>query len=372
LTNGPLQGTKVVEIASFVTGPFAAMMLADMGAEVIKVEPPTGEPFRRFGRRVAGMSVNFLNANRNKKDVAIDLAEARGAAELTTLLEHADVLVTNWRPGVAERLGLAVEEVRRRFPRLVWVRISGFGPDGPLAATPAFDGLIQARSGLAVAQGDDAPHAVWAWLADKSTAAFAVQAVLAALVQRGVTGEGAVIELPMLDAFAYFNFPDLLTERTILGEADRPALNPQMRSVRPVPTRDGWVLLAPVRGAQLKRALVAFGHADRVDELKGLDPATASHRFFEIAAASTPSKTTTEWLEIFATLDVPAAPVLDFDAHLTDPQILHNQTYVEVTDSRFGTIRQPRFPARFSTGDAGIAPAPELDQDRAEVFGPTS
>jgi crotonobetainyl-CoA:carnitine CoA-transferase CaiB-like acyl-CoA transferase len=369
LRNGPLEGIRVVEVATFVTGPFAGMMLGDLGAEVVKVEPPGGEFFRRYGRRVDGLSVNFVNANRNKKDVVIDLRDDAGLAELTKLLDGADVLLTNWRPGVAERFGLGADDVRRRFPRLVWVKISGFGPDGPLASTPAFDGLIQARSGLTIAQGEDRPHAVWSWVADKTTAAFAAQAALAGVVQRQLTGEGSVVELPMIDAFAYFNFPDLLSERTIIAEADRPAVNAQMRTIRALPTKDGWLMLNPARGVQMKAALQAFGREQRADEIKVLDPATATDMFFDVCAEVTPAKTTAEWLEILAAIDVPAAPVLDFDGHLADPQVIHNGTYVEIADPRFGPIRQPRFPARFSSGDAGIEPAPDADQHREEIFG---
>ena len=369
MTNGPLHGVRVVEVATFVTGPFAAMMLADLGADVVKVEPPAGEYFRKYGRRVNGLSVNFVNANRNKKGVVVDLQQESGVAELTKLLDDADVLVTNWRPGVAERLGFGVDDVRRRFPRLVWVRISGFGPDGPLASTPAFDGLIQARSGLTYAQGEEEPHAVWSWVVDKTTAAFAAQAALAGLIQRNATGEGVVVELPMLDSFAYFNFPDLMSERTILAEADRPPVNAQLRAVRPIRTKDGWLMLNPARGVQIKHTLEALGCAHRADEFKMLEPAAATVRFFEIASEYSPAKTTAEWIAILEAVDAPAAPVLEYDGHLVDPQVLHNQTYVEIEDPRFGPIRQPRFPARFSTGDAGIEPAPELDQHREDVFG---
>jgi crotonobetainyl-CoA:carnitine CoA-transferase CaiB-like acyl-CoA transferase len=365
---GPLDGIRVVEVATFVTGPFAGMMLADMGAEVIKVEPPTGEPFRTYGRNVDGLSINFVNANRNKKAVALDLQSDDGMRALRALLERADVLIANWRPGVAERLGLDTDEVRRQYPRLVWIRISGFGSDGPLASTPAFDGLIQARSGLTYAQGEEEPHAVWSWLADKSTATFAAQAAMAGLIRRANTGDGTIVELPMLDAFAYFNFPDLLSERTILDEKDRPPINPLMRTIRAVPTKDGWLMINPARGVQIKRAMELFGHGDRVAETKVLDPATAVDRFFRLAAEVTPTKTTAEWIDLLTARDVPAAPVMTYDEHLADPQVIHNRTYVEIDHPRFGAIRQPRFPARFSSGDAGIEPAPDLDQHRDEIL----
>lgn len=356
----------MVEAAAFVTGPYAAMMLADMGADVVKVEPPSGDPLRTFGRRVAGLSVNFVNTNRNKSALTCDLRTDDGKAAFLKALEGADLLVTNWRPGVAEDFGLDADFVRRSFPKLVWVRISGYGPDGPLASTPVFDALIQARSGMMVAQGEDSPRPVWSWIVDKVTAAFAAQTGLAALVRRHMTGDGSIVDISMLDSFAYFNFLDLMTERTILSEHDRPALNSQNRGVRPVPTKDGWLMVNPVRGVHLKRALEAFGRAESIAELKTLDNSAATHRFFVIAEEAAVARTTADWLEILAEYDVPAAPVFDFDAHLADPQVAHNGTYVEMSDPRLGPIRQPRFPARFDTGEAGIMPAPDPGRPRGE------
>jgi crotonobetainyl-CoA:carnitine CoA-transferase CaiB-like acyl-CoA transferase len=357
---------RVVEAAAFVAGPFAAMMLADMGADLVKVEPPSGDPLRTFGRRVEGLGLNFVNTNRNKSSLTCDLRTEGGRAAFLDLLEHADMLITNWRPGVAEDFGLTAEIVRRQFPKLVWVRITGYGIDGPLASAPVFDALIQARSGMMVAQGEVEPRPVWSWIVDKVTATLAAQSGLAALARRHMTGDGSIVDISMLDSFAYFNFPDLMTERTILSERDRPALNTQNRGVRPVPTKDGWLMVNPVRGVQLKRALEAFGRAESIAELKKLDNSAATHRFFVIAEEAAVARTTAEWLEIMAAHDVPAAPVFDFDAHYMDPQVVHNGTYTEIADPRFGAIRQPRFPARFDTGDAGIVPAPDLVRPRSE------
>jgi crotonobetainyl-CoA:carnitine CoA-transferase CaiB-like acyl-CoA transferase len=180
-------------------------MLADMGPDVVKVEPPSGDPLRGFGRRVAGMSVNFVNTNRNKSALTCDLRTGEGKAAFLNILDGTDLLFTNWRPGVAEGFGLEADFVRRSFPKLVWVRITGYGPDGPLASTPVFDALIQARSGMMMAQGEDAPHAVWSWIVDKVTAVFAAQAGLAGLARRHATGDGSIVDISMLHSFGYFN-----------------------------------------------------------------------------------------------------------------------------------------------------------------------
>src|SRR5438874_2445718 len=146
---GPLDGIKVVELASFVSAPFATMMLGDLGAEVIKIEPPgKGDPMRNLGRNEAGVSPLFVNTNRGKRSVTLDLKDPAGQVELRALLRTADLLVCNWRPAVAARLGLVDEELAAENPRLIRIYVSGYGPDGPLADTPTYDSVIQARVGL--------------------------------------------------------------------------------------------------------------------------------------------------------------------------------------------------------------------------------
>jgi crotonobetainyl-CoA:carnitine CoA-transferase CaiB-like acyl-CoA transferase len=155
----PLDGVKVVEAASYVTGPFAALALADLGATVVKVEPPRGDPMRRFGIRHQGVGLGFAAVNRNKTSVTLDLKTEAGLDGLHELLGTADVFITNWRPAVAARLGLTPDAVRERHPQLVWIRLSGYGQDGPLADFPAFDGIVQARSGI-VSQNGEPPRLV--------------------------------------------------------------------------------------------------------------------------------------------------------------------------------------------------------------------
>jgi crotonobetainyl-CoA:carnitine CoA-transferase CaiB-like acyl-CoA transferase len=355
---GVLDGFRVVDAAAFVSGPFAAMMLADLGADVVKVEPPDGDAFRRFGRVEAGMGIMWANTNRNKRAVSIDLKSADGVPTLLGLLADADVLISNWRPGVAEGLGLTPEVVQKANPGLVWCRVSGFGPDGPLSQAPAFDSVIQARSGLMSLQGGHGtPAPVRGYPVDKVTSLFVTQAVLAALTRRGRSGQGAIIDLPMLDTVAYFNGPDLLSERTRLEDDGRPEFSPMLDSVRPIPTADGFVLISPVRGRQLKGMAAAAGHPEWIDEFKTLpNPAERTARIYGRMAEVTPSATTKEWIERFTEHDVPAAPVFDLDGHLNDPHVAENGTYVYSKHPQLGEIRQPRHPARY----AGIprAPAP--------------
>lgn len=340
----------MVDAATFLTGPLAAQALADLGAEVVKVEPPDGDGMRRFGRQVGGVGVQWLAANRTRWLRTVDLATAAGRAELDELLAGADALVTNWRPGVAERLGLAPDGVADRHPHLVWCRISGFGQDGPRAQEPAFDSVIQAASGLMAAQGDGGrPELVRTFVADKVTATYAAQAVLAGLVQRGRTGRGTVVDVSMLDALAYWGWPDLGAARALPGDRGGDGRNRQLGAVRALPTADGWLVVAAVRGRQLRGAVEAAGHPEWVEVLRSqADGEAVTAAFFDLLAGVTPSRTTGEWVRLLGEADVPAAAVSTLDDHLADPQVRHNGTYATAVHPEVGEHRFARYPARWS------------------------
>ena len=342
----PLAGLRVVEAANYLSGPFAGLMLADLGADVVKVEqPPNGDPFRLTGHRANGLGLMFVNVNHGKRTVMIDLKAPSGLEELTALLDGADVFLTNWRPGIAESLGLSEPAVRARHPRLVWVRISGFGQDGPLAARPAFDMLLQARSGLAVAQGgNEEPELLGTLFADKITSAFAAQSAIAAVRQRDVTGDGAVVDVAMLDAVAYFNFPDLLVNHVVEG---RGSTGPsQAKEARPLPCRDGWIVVSPVSRRQVAAAFDAVGHPEWMADVNALsDPTEVTRTIFGLLAKATPERTVAEWERIFTDHDLACGPVLDFAGHLADPQVIHNGLYETVDHDRVGPVRKIRHPA---------------------------
>jgi crotonobetainyl-CoA:carnitine CoA-transferase CaiB-like acyl-CoA transferase len=350
--SSPLSGVKVVDAASYITGPFAAAMLSDLGAEVIRIEPPGGDPHRRMGRAEAGLAMQFAHVNRGKRSVVADLKTPAGQETLAGQLADADVFITNWRTGVADRLGLTEASVRSRFPRLIWVRITGFGISGPRAHAPTFDPIIQAQTGLMYTQGTDArPQMMHSNVADKVTSCLAAQAALAALVARGAAGPGEIVDLAMLDAMSYFNAPDVLNERTRLADtAERPdSVNRMLGAVRAVPTADGWVLIAPARGKQVKGCLAAVGHPEWMDELRLVtDPAVRTERIYDLLQTVTPSRTTADWLAVFVIHDVPASDVLDIDGHLDDPQVAENETYAVVDDDLWGPTRFARHPARFA------------------------
>src|SRR5262245_32286014 len=214
----PLDGVRVIEAASYLSGPYTGQMLADLGAEVIKVEaPPRGDDFRRFNRPSAIYSPIFANANRGKRSVLADLKDSAQREAVLRLVGTSDVWITNWRPGVAERLGMSDDTLVDRNPRLVRLYLSGYGPEGPRADAPVFDTVVQATSGLTHAlASDDQPTLLPGFPLDKTTAALAAQAVIAALFARERTGRGERIDLSMLAAAAYVNFVELFANRTFV------------------------------------------------------------------------------------------------------------------------------------------------------------
>lgn len=340
----PLSGITVIETSSFLTGPFASMMLSDLGAEVVKVEPPGGDGFRRFGHNRDGFGASWTNANRGKRSIVIDLKMAEGVARLKHLLTTADVLIENWRPRVSESLGLGEEVVRELNPRLIRLSINGFGKSGALANAPAFDSLIQGRTGIVASEGRNGTPAVTPFnMVDKVTGTFGAQAVLAALYERERTGKGAVIQLPMLDVMGYFNFPDMFQHRTF--QNDRSDWKPPASQV--LATADGYVVISPANGQQMSKTLNAIERPEWKEDFKRMpDPVAMANEFFRRVGEVVMQKDTKHWLRVFAEQDVPAAPVFSLDEFLQDGQVAHNRIFSEV-DSHVGPIRTARHPAIF-------------------------
>ncbi|MGH9001020.1 MAG: CaiB/BaiF CoA transferase family protein, partial [Acidimicrobiia bacterium] len=293
---------------------------------------------------------------------ALDLKRDEGRARFADLLAGADVLVENWRPGVAARLGLDDDMLARRFPRLLHVAITGYGPDGPVAGEGAFDNLMQARTGLArlrFAEGRPAPLPTY--LADKVTSVMAVQAVLGALLERERTGQGGRLDVPMLDAMAYFNFTDVLEARTVVdageGEGGGSWLPAAATVSTIVETTDGWIAVSPSSRRHVAAVCEAAGHPEWMEEL------SEYKRFVDLGPelmqrveTVTRKGTSEEWLARFNAAGVPVAPVLDADGHLDDPQVVHNRIYSELLHPVAGRVRYPRFPARLRRPDGTLEP----------------
>jgi crotonobetainyl-CoA:carnitine CoA-transferase CaiB-like acyl-CoA transferase len=261
-------------------------------------------------------------------------------------LQTADVLIENWRPGVADSLGVGRDVIAALNSRLVRLSITGYGDSGPLAATPVFDAMIQARTGIVAAEADAGmAHLTPYSVVDKVTATFAAQAVLAALLDREKTGKGTHLDMPMLDIMAYFNFPDMFQHRTFADDA-----NPPIRSAsQTLETVDGGIVISPLTGVQMANTLRAVGREEWKAELRQIaDPVEMAAEFFRRVGTAVRDNARAHWLERFAMFDVPAAPVMTPDEHLADPQVANNEIY-RTAESPVGPVRRPRYPARFDS-----------------------
>ncbi len=346
----PLEGFTVLDACVYLAGPFAALTLADLGAEVVKVEPPEGDPMRRFGKLWKGTGAMFINMNRGKRVQTLDLKDPEALAEFRRLAARSDVLLENWRPGVADRLGLTDESLWAGNPRLVHCSVTGFGHSGPRSRTPAFDTVVQALSGLAWFHSREGrPQPLRTYVVDKLTGLFAAQAVLAALLQRERTGAGSRVDVDMLSVAAYFNFPDLFATRTGVDDDEQVEPEKEVGQNSVLPTSDGWVAVAPNKGAQVKRACEAVGHPEWIAELKQAKDTQSVNRILMSNLASvTGGMTTAEAVAAFEAHDVPAAPVLDLDGAIADPQAVHAGIYPTRQDPDLGELRSARYPGRFT------------------------
>jgi crotonobetainyl-CoA:carnitine CoA-transferase CaiB-like acyl-CoA transferase len=370
---GPLAGVKVVEAATYMTGPYATLLLADLGADVVKVEPPTGDTFRKFGRPSTYVSPPFASMNRGKRSVVLDLKDPADKAKLFALLADADVFLSNWRAGVADSLGLTDDALEAVNPRLIRVLVTGFGLDGPASGEPAFDTAVQARSGLMDALSPSGvPVILPGYPVDKLTALVATQAVLAALYQRERTGTGERIDLAMLDVAAALDFPDLFPNRVFVDHQPDDPHNQHLFTLRPLPASDGYVVIAPAASRHMRAAFEAVGHPEWADEVLAIPgQAALIDAFFDRIVSVTPSDTVEHWLARFRAHDVACAPCTTMDEHLVDPQIEHNDVYRTAQWDDAGTARYVRYPAVFKSWGHLVddRPPPRLGADTDTVVG---
>jgi crotonobetainyl-CoA:carnitine CoA-transferase CaiB-like acyl-CoA transferase len=370
---GPLAGIRVLDFSSVVSGPLCAQILGDLGAEVVKVEPPEGDTTRRLGPPFkAGLTPLFTHCNRNKRSVALDLKAPAGVEVARRLTRGADVLVENFRPGVAERLGIGWAELAAENPRLVYVAISGFGPDGPYAEQPAYDMVIQALSGLAHAQKEAGqPRLIRNLMADKASALSAAYSALAALFARERTGRGQKVELPMLDAYAAFGLVDVLGAHTFPPvEAPAPDLGAAL--YRAWETADGHVALLALEDHQFASLCRTLDREDLVSDPRCANlVARIQHaaELFPLLEAEIRKWTTAELVARARKFEAPLAPVNDLEAFLADPQVAANGTVFELEDPGAGTLRLLRHPARYGETPPSLRRRPpRLGEHTAEVL----
>ena len=359
---GPLSGIRVLDLTSVLFGPYAAQMLGDWGADVIKVEPPAGDTWRYTGVfRNRGMSGQFMAVNRNKRSLALDLKHPDGKAALARLIPTVDALVTNVRPAAMARLGFGYEACAKLNPRLIYAAATGFGQDGPWAARPAFDEIIQAASGLASSIGsDDEPAFVPSLMGDKICAMAMVGAVSAALFRRERTGLGQMVEVPMLETIAGFNSIEMLG-----GHAFDPPIGPtgykRMKNRRPVKTKDGWLTMLPYSGENWCIFFEAVGHPECIEQFAVRDAVARAKNIDQIynkMAEIAITRTTAEWEELLLRIDVPHAAFAKITEIAEQPHLKAVGMIATLDHPSEGKIRQARPSARFSDTPAEIRRMP--------------
>ena len=357
---GPLEGVKIVDVSAVLSGPFATMMLADQGAEVIKIEPTVvGDIMRTGPFSRGGLCAFFANANRGKRSIAIDVVQDAGRELVKDLARDADVFVQNYRPGAVERMGISEPDLRAINPRLIYVSISGYGSSGPYSNRRVYDPVIQAITGHTAVQVNPdmpIPDVVRNVVSDKSTSYTVAQAVTAALFARERGAPGQHIEIAMVDASLAFFWPDGMMAHTLLGDGVSGGKT-LYETMRLTETQDGHVMYFAAADGEFQGLFRAIGRPDLGED----------ERFNTIAARAVPENLealgeilfkafhafkSEDLLERLVAEDVPCGPVNSIDGLLEDPQILHNQGYIEREHPSAGRIRQARVPVHFSATPA--------------------
>jgi crotonobetainyl-CoA:carnitine CoA-transferase CaiB-like acyl-CoA transferase len=373
--SGPLSGLRILDLSNMISGPLATMILGDQGADVIKVEVPgMGDPMRMFGAMRGGMSSTFVNLNRSKRSIVLDLRGEEGKEVLRRLIGRADVFVQNFRPGVMDRLGFGYEAVRALAPDVVYASISGFGDTGPFASRPVYDNVVQALSGVAAVQTDPdtgKPELVRNLSLDKATAYTAAQAVTASLLARARGRGGQHVRLAMLDAAIAFLWPDGMMNHTLLGD-DVFHVPPFSIIYRIYETADGAITVSALTDDQWARACRAADREEMIEDPRFrslFDRMTHMQELREAVTELIATRTTAEWCARYEKHDVPHAQVLSLEEVPEHPQVRANGTLVESEHPAAGRMRQARPAPRFDGTPIGsLAPAPTYGQHTDEVL----
>ncbi len=371
----PLEGIKILEFSTMITASFAAMMAAEQGATVIKVEPiELGDPMRYLGSTKGGIAALFANCNRGKRSLRIDIKSEEGRKIIEELAKDTDIVLSNFRPGVMDGLGLGSEALRKINPRLIYAGVSGFGTEGPDRDKPAYDPVIQAQAGFAAVQGQGQAGLEFmrTLVCDKITAYTAFQAVTAALYVREKTGEGQHINLSMMDAGLYFIFPDGFMHHTLVDDdvEQLPPLSELLYEM--TETKDGRVTISAANEAQQVGLLTAVNmlHLFADERFNSLDKLVANiGEFREIIRAEMQNFSTDDLLERLAENDVPAAKCLDYEEVFAHPQYAANNSVDVHEHPLMGNLRRVKLPAQF--GGERLEPAsdsPAHGQHTQEVL----
>ncbi|MCZ6709417.1 MAG: CoA transferase [Gammaproteobacteria bacterium] len=372
--SGPLSGVRIIDLTSMISGPVATMLLGDQGADVIKVEPISGDLVRYMGPNRHGLSASFINSNHSKRSIAVDLKTAAGIDIVARLLASADVFVQNFRPGAIERMGFSEDVVRKIKSDIVYVSISGFGEKGPYAHKRVYDPVIQALSGLAAIQRDrdsGRPQMVRTIIPDKTTAITAAQAITAALFARERSGQGQHVRLAMLDTMVAYLWPEGMAGFTFIGKEVR-AARAQFAQDLIFQTTDGYITAGAVSDNEWEGMCLALEREEWIGDERFNTPngriLNVVERL-EMTAEVLLTRSSAEWLSRLDAHGVPCAPVLERHEVFEHEQVRLNEMVSEYDHPVAGRIRQPRPAARFDKTPAAInRHAPVLGEHTAELL----
>ena len=372
---GVLSGYRVLDCSIAMAGPFAAQRLGDLGADVVKVEPTTGEWQRHVaagGAEGNRVNVSFLSLNRNKRSLAVDLKSPDGKQVLLDLVKTADVFLQNYRPGVAKRLGVDYESLVKINPKLIYVSISGYGEDGPYVHRPGQDLVLQGMSGAMLSAGREGepPTAAGQYLVDAITAYTAFEGALAALLHRERTGEGQLVQVNMLDAITTIQMQEL-SVFTVGGKPQTRSAEPHAHVYIRAPygafaTSDGFIIVAFPKLKTLGEVIGEDSFLTMNDEV---DTWARRDEIFVKTRDKLKTKTSAEWLELLRAADIWCGPVYGYADLVDDEQIRHNGTFVEYEHPTEGKVKTPGFPIRFSKTPSKVdRGAPVTGQDTRDVL----
>ena len=373
---GPLQGIRVIDLTRVLAGPFATQSLGDLGAEILKIEPPGGgDETRRFPPFIAGESHYFLGINRNKKSLVIDLQQAAGADILRRLAAGADILVENYRPGVMDRLGLGYEALAALNPRLIYCAISGFGLTGPLSDKPSFDIVTQALTGALSINGERGhmPVKLGIPLGDMVGGIFGPIAILAALHERTLSGRGRLIDISLYDGL--IGMLGYFAQLAFITGEDPPPMGSSHPNIVPYgsfPASDGSIIIAVLSESFWGKLCDALERPDLAQDPRFATPTDRRDRRDEvdrIIAEVTRTRTVAEWQERLTAFDVPHAPVLGVNAALAHPHAVAREMVVEADHATAGRLRLAGRPIKFPGAPQRPSTAPPtLGQHTAQIL----
>lgn len=375
---GPLTGLRILDLTTVLMGPYATQILGDMGADVVKIEAPEGDSVRGIGPfRNPGMGSIFLQANRGKRSIVLDLKQPQGREALLKLVETADVLVYNLRPQVMQRLMLGYAEVAAANPRIIYAGLFGYGQDGPYAARPAYDDLMQGGTGipsLVQRAGNPAPRYMPLAIADRVVGIWAVGAINAALWHRERSGQGQSIDIPMFETMAQLVLGDHMG-----GGLFEPAQGAMgygrllSHDRRPYPTRDGYVCALVYSDKQWRRFFEAIGESAVFTTDPRFATITSRSRhideIYAMVTAYMTQRTTAEWVELLSAIDIPVEPLRTIEELVDDPHLAARGFFQSQQHPTEGPLRMPGVPTVFSKTPAAVGrPAPRLGEHSREVL----